>query len=57
VSARADRSEHNRVRVARLLAIAGVAGGRRRAIFKSPLGHRRFSVKGSYSSSSKMRTG
>src|SRR5262249_1885333 len=57
VSTRAERFAHNRARVARSLAIAGVAGGRRRAIFKSPLGHRRFSVKGSYSSSSKMRTG
>jgi hypothetical protein len=27
-----------------------VAGGLRRAIFPLPLGHRRFSVKGSYSS-------
>jgi hypothetical protein len=27
-----------------------VAGGPRRAIFPLPLGHRRFSVKGSYSS-------
>ena len=27
-----------------------VAGGRSRAIFPLPLGHRRFSVKGSYSS-------
>ena len=33
-----------------------VAGGTGRAIFTLPLGHRRFSVKGSYSSSSKMRT-
>src|SRR5262249_27183650 len=56
VRTRGDGLEHNCVRVARALALAGVAGGRRRAIFKLPLGHRRFSVKGSYSSSSKMRT-
>jgi len=43
-----DSLEHFRVRVARELALVGVAGGRRRAIFKLPLGHRRFSVKGSW---------
>jgi len=51
-----QRLERYRPRVARSLVVAGVAGGRGRAIFKSPLGHRRFSVNGSCSSSSKMRT-
>src|SRR5262249_56482035 len=55
VRTRADRLKHNCVRVARAVAIAGVAGARRRAIFKSPLGHRRFSVKRLYSGSSQMR--
>jgi len=32
--------------IARSLLSAAVAGGRRRAIFKLPVGHRRFSVKG-----------
>jgi hypothetical protein len=36
---------------------AAVAGGLRRAIFKLPLGHRRFFSKRSCLSSSKMRTG
>jgi len=44
VSTRADCWEQHRAWVARSLAVAGVAGGRRRAIFNSPLGHRRFSV-------------
>jgi hypothetical protein len=43
--------------IARSLLSAAVAGGRRRAIFKLPLGHRRFFSKRSCLSSSKMRTG
>jgi hypothetical protein len=47
VSSVTDCLAQHRACVARSYAVAGVAGGRRRAIFDWPLGHRRFSVKGS----------
>src|SRR4029453_17875636 len=52
-----QRVNRKRSRVVRAAAIAGVAGGPRRAIFRSPLGLRRFFSKRSCFSSSKMRTG
>jgi len=47
VSSVTDCLAQHRACVARSYAVAGVAGRRRRAIFDWPLGHRRFSVKGS----------